>query len=266
VGQYPDSKHSVFFPDPNVTEHLIGVLSQMPELDYRTWDVFEKYMLPPKAKRNKAEWAPVVDRFLAVREFRQPGHSYPDYRRQSVASLRKDLFPWGPQQLEKKSNTRIGLRIIIATWTVILVLIGVTSAFGSHSNRRPQQNDEIINETIAQYNQEQMEQMREKYKIPQPIQTGETPEFMMEHHFIYNNNVYFIKKDGDEYYVVRGSGEAEPGELEECPVDLFIANHPDSEEQVNAGLATFKEEEVTESFPTSGERTMDDIRNEINGD
>lgn len=258
VGQYPDSKHSVFFPDPNVTEHLIGVLSQMPELDYRTWDVFEKYMLPPKSRRNKAEWAPVVDRFLAVRSFRQPGHSYPDYQRESVASLRKELFPWEQgisesnpekQRDKKRSSRRIHAMLKVAI-LLLSLLYGAFARNSSHSsNSQSSSNQEIVNHAIEEYNQEYTQRLLDYQTNPWNLDMSKEPRLSLDYTFMYDGELYFLCYDNGKYYCEQGSG-VEEGQRFAYSVEEFIELHPDAEEQVNALIEKRKANEASSQAPS----------------
>ena len=266
VKNYPDSKGSVFFPDPNVTNFLLGVLPQMKELDYRAWDVFESYLLPKsRHERSKAHWAAVVDRFLSVRSFKQPGHAYKDYHKTPLPLLRRDLFPWEPKTAGRIEETDRRKRAL--PWAVLcisfLFIFEMVLFSGHRSNNRPSNsNQEVVNQAIEQYNQEQMQELQEKYhfnELNEPVITPET-ELAIQHHFVYDGEIYFMFYEDETYYCVQGSG-VEEGERSKYTAEEFIELHPDAEEAVNEAIASFEEDASKAQAEENRQNAMDQMAN-----
>lgn len=221
--QYPDSKGSLFFPNPHVTEHLLRVLPMFQELDYRTWDVLEGYLLPRETERIKPEWQPVVDHFRRVRAYQLPGQQYAKEKYVSLAEAKRRVFTW--RTSTKKDNSRTWR---IGAWTVaiMIALMVFTSTLQDahkHRNEPHQQVNPTGNQLIEEYNQ-------------QWLDTQQPDQIPVLNVYTYDGKPYIIT-DTEDVYLLPVNTDGENGSIGECiSEEDFLAEHPDAEESLHKKL------------------------------
>ena len=224
---YPDSKNSVFFPNPHVTEHLLRVLPMFQELDYRAWDVLEGYLLPRETERSKPEWQPVVDHFRRVRAYQLPGQQYAKEKYVSLAEAKRRIFAW--RTPTKKDNSRTWR---IGVWTVA-IMIGLMVFAGSlqdahkHRNEPHQQVNPSDyptgNQLIEEYNQQWLDTQ----------QYDQSPVLNV---YTYDGKPYIIT-DTEDVYLLPVNTDGENGSVgERISEEDFLAEHPDAEESLHQKL------------------------------
>ena len=226
-GLYPDSKNSVFFPNPNVSEHLLLVLPLFNELDYRVWDVLERYLLPSAHERKKPKWQPVVDHFRRVRAYQLPGQQYAKEKYVSPAEAKRRIFAWRtPTKRDNSRTWRIGV------WTVA-IMIGLMVFAGSlqdahrHRNEPHQQVNPSDyptgNQLIEEYNQ-------------QWLDTQQPDQIPVLNVYTYDGKPYIIT-DTEDVYLLPVNTDGENGSIGECiSEEDFLAEHPDAEESLHKKL------------------------------
>ena len=221
--QYPDSKGSLFFPNPHVTEHLLRVLPMFQELDYRTWDVLEGYLLPRETERSKPEWQPVVDHFRRVRAYQLPGQQYAKEKYVSLAEAKRRVFTW--RTSTKKDNSRTWR---IGAWTVaiMIALMVFTSTLQDahkHRNEPHQQVNPTVNQYIEEYNQ-------------QWLDTQQQDQIPVLNVYTYDGKPYIIT-DTEDVYLLPVNTDGENGSIGEgISEEDFLAEHPDAEESLHKKL------------------------------
>ncbi|MBR0430334.1 MAG: DnaJ domain-containing protein [Lachnospiraceae bacterium] len=221
--QYPDSKGSLFFPNPHVTEHLLRVLPMFQELDYRTWDVLEGYLLPRKTERSKPEWQPVVDHFRRVRAYQLPGQQYAKEKYVSPAEAKRRIFTW--RTSTKKDNSRTWR---VGAWTVaiMIALMVFTSTLQDahkHRNEPHQQVNPTVNQYIEEYNQ-------------QWLDTQQQDQIPVLNVYTYDGKPYIIT-DTEDVYLLPVNTDGENGSIGEgISEEDFLAEHPDAEESLHKKL------------------------------
>ncbi len=220
--QYPDSKNSVFFPNPHVTEHLLRVLPMFQELDYRAWDVLEGYLLPRKTERSKPEWQPVVDHFRRVRAYQLPGQQYAKEKYVSPAEAKRRIFAW--RTPTKKDNSRTWR---IGAWTVaimIALMVFTSSLQDAHKHRNePHPDYSTGNQIIEEYNQ-------------QWLDTQQHDQIPVLNVYTYDGKPYIIT-DTEDVYLLPVNTDGENGSIGEgISEEDFLAEHPDAEESLHKKL------------------------------
>ncbi len=224
--QYPDSKNSVFFPNPHVTEHLLRVLPMFQELDYRTWDVLEGYLLPRKTERSKPEWQPVVDHFRRVRAYQLPGHHYTKEYYVSLRKAKGELFPWSPQKKTSfYQNWKTGAMAVVFTF-VVLIFLSSMQKYNQRKDTQQQANPSdytTVNQYIEEYNQ-------------QWLDTQQQDQIPVLNVYTYDGKPYIIT-DTEDVYLLPVNTDGENGSIGEgISEEDFLAEHPDAEESLHKKL------------------------------
>lgn len=225
--QYPDSKGSLFFPNPHVTEHLLRVLPMFQELDYRVWDVLEGYLLPRETERSKPEWLPVVDHFRRVRAYQLPGQQYAKEKYVSLAEAKRRIFAW--RTPTKKDNSRTW-RIGVWTVAIMIALMVFTSSLQDAHKHRNGPHQQVNpsdyptgNQIIEEYNQ-------------QWLDTQQHDQIPVLNVYTYDGKPYIIT-DTEDVYLLPVNTDGENGSIGEGISEAdFLAEHPDAEESLHKKL------------------------------
>jgi hypothetical protein len=221
--QYPDSKNSVFFPNPHVTEHLLRVLPMFQELDYRAWDVLEGYLLPRKTERSKPEWQPVVDHFRRVRAYQLPGQQYAKEKYVSPAEAKRRIFTWRTSTKKDNSRTWRAGAWTVAIMIALMVFTSTLQDAHKHRNEPHQQVNPTVNQYIEEYNQ-------------QWLDTQQQDQIPVLNVYTYDGKPYIIT-DTEDVYLLPVNTDGENGSIGEgISEEDFLAEHPDAEESLHKKL------------------------------